>query len=206
WIDVNYVWNRIEKRLFLLIDATLRIYFTYLIRIKLIASGLEKRTPLLTFDIAMVLVSISLDMILVGTISIGNSFIFIQTSKNECLGIKNHKYIVWVVVATGDSCMYRNERALSHSPSPRQQNNGISAVFSSQTRGGMEYLFSCTGKIEVHIDADGQATGKNTSRDIAKVIHTQVIDASRPEQDDASSQSPIRQMKNGTRHYHDTFA
>lgn len=74
WIDINHIWDRIEKGLFLLIDAALHVYFIYLIRVKLVANGLEKYIPLLRFNIAMVFVSMSLDIILIGTMSIGNGF------------------------------------------------------------------------------------------------------------------------------------
>lgn len=72
--DINYVWDRIEKGLFLVIDAMLHGYFIYLIRIKLIANGLNKYQPLMRYNIAMIFVSMSLDVILIGSMSIGNGF------------------------------------------------------------------------------------------------------------------------------------
>jgi hypothetical protein len=72
--DINYIWDRIEKGLFLVIDATLHGYFVYLIRNKLIANGLTKYRPLMRYNLVMIAVSMSLDVILIGSMSIGNGF------------------------------------------------------------------------------------------------------------------------------------
>jgi hypothetical protein len=120
--------------------------------------------------------------------------------------------IVRVVMATGDKSSYRNEynqgtELQSQSKSKGGNTNGAGAGVSNRTGGGMESLFSSTGRNEVHIDADGQATGKkNAPRGITRVIQTQVTVASRHDQDDASSESSMRQLKGSTQHYHDTLS
>lgn len=60
WIHVNEIYDRIEKVLFLIIDACLHLYFIYLLRVKLIANGLDKYFPLFRFNLMMVAVSMSL--------------------------------------------------------------------------------------------------------------------------------------------------
>lgn len=62
YIHVNNIWDRIEKGIFLIVDASLNFYFIYLVRVKLIANGLQKYMPLFKFNIFMVAVSISLDV------------------------------------------------------------------------------------------------------------------------------------------------
>ncbi|KAL6405688.1 hypothetical protein AUP68_10823 [Ilyonectria robusta] len=62
WVHVNEIYDRIEKGLFLIIDACLHLYFIYLLRVKLIANGLEKYVPLFRFNLIMVAVSMSLDV------------------------------------------------------------------------------------------------------------------------------------------------
>ncbi|KAH6981398.1 hypothetical protein EDB80DRAFT_783488 [Ilyonectria destructans] len=61
WVNVNHIYDRIEKAIFLVIDASLHLYFIYLIRVKLIANGLDKYTPLFRFNMFMVAISMSLD-------------------------------------------------------------------------------------------------------------------------------------------------
>uniref|UniRef100_A0A8H7TR91 Uncharacterized protein n=1 Tax=Bionectria ochroleuca TaxID=29856 RepID=A0A8H7TR91_BIOOC len=181
WIDINHIWDRIEKGLFLLIDAALHVYFIYLIRVKLVANGLEKYIPLLRFNIAMVFVSMSLDIILIGTMSIGNGFIYVQFHPLIYM-LKLHiemnisSLIVRVVMATGDKSSYRNEynqgtELQSQSKSKGGNTNGAGAGVSNRTGGGMESLFSSTGRNEVHIDADGQATGKKNAPGVSQGLY-----------------------------------
>lgn len=62
FVHVNEIWDRIEKGLFLIIDAGLNLYFIYLVRTNLIANGLKKYYPLFKFNMFMVAVSMSLDV------------------------------------------------------------------------------------------------------------------------------------------------
>jgi hypothetical protein len=62
WIDINTYWDRCEKVLFAVLDISLNIYFVYLVRSKLIANGLEKYRKLFRFNLAMIFVSVSLDV------------------------------------------------------------------------------------------------------------------------------------------------
>ncbi|RYP04321.1 hypothetical protein DL764_004514 [Monosporascus ibericus] len=78
YIYVNEVWDRVEKVIFCLIDASLNLYFIYLVRSRLIAGGLDKYNSLYRFNLAMIGVSVSLDVILIGVMSLGNGFIYVQ--------------------------------------------------------------------------------------------------------------------------------
>lgn len=62
FIKINDIWDRIEKVIFLFIDAGLNFYFIYLIRAKLIANGLSKYMPLFRFNLLIVGVSMALDV------------------------------------------------------------------------------------------------------------------------------------------------
>lgn len=42
WVTINSIWDRIEKCIFLVIDASLNCLFIYLVRTRLIANGLTK--------------------------------------------------------------------------------------------------------------------------------------------------------------------
>lgn len=62
WMHINEIWDRIEKGLFLIVDAGLNIYFIHLVRTRLIANGLTKYNSLFRFNLFMVGVSMSLDV------------------------------------------------------------------------------------------------------------------------------------------------
>lgn len=64
--EINIVWDRTEKAVFLIVDLALNLYFIYLVRSRLIACGLTKYTELFHFNVIMVIISVSLDCVLMG--------------------------------------------------------------------------------------------------------------------------------------------
>lgn len=62
WININKVWDRIEKVIFLLVDAGLNLYFIHLVHSRLIANGLTKYTRLFKFNLGMIAVSMTMDV------------------------------------------------------------------------------------------------------------------------------------------------
>lgn len=62
WIAVNAVWDRVEKCIFLIVDAGLNFYFIYLVRSRLIANGLTKYTRLYRVNLFMIAVSMTMDV------------------------------------------------------------------------------------------------------------------------------------------------
>ncbi|KZL66321.1 hypothetical protein CT0861_04211 [Colletotrichum tofieldiae] len=78
YIHINEIWDRIEKGIFLIVDAGLNLTFIYLVKSRLIASGLTKYTALFRFNLAMIAISMSLDVILIGLMSLPNTLIYAQ--------------------------------------------------------------------------------------------------------------------------------
>ncbi|KAK1633508.1 hypothetical protein BDP81DRAFT_463251 [Colletotrichum phormii] len=77
YIQINEIWDRIEKGIFLLVDAGLNLTFIYLVKSRLIASGLTKYTALFRFNLAMIAVSMSLDVVLIGLMSLPNTLMYV---------------------------------------------------------------------------------------------------------------------------------
>ncbi|KAF4448056.1 hypothetical protein F53441_8487 [Fusarium austroafricanum] len=203
--DINYIWDRIEKGLFLVIDAALHSYFVYLIRIKLIANGLTKYQPLMRYNLVMIVVSMSLDVILIGSMSIGNGFIYVQFHPLVYI-LKLHiemnisDLIVRVVRATGDHSSYpeggidENTELRSRMKAAVSKKTGGSNR--TGTNGGKGVMFSSTGRnLEVRVDAGGQAPTSQAQGGITKVTQTQVTVLPKQGEDDASSQSSTRHLK-----------
>ncbi|RYP30630.1 hypothetical protein DL768_011192 [Monosporascus sp. mg162] len=78
YIHLNVVWDRIEKVIFALVDFCLNIYFIHLVRTKLINNGLTKYFAIYKVNLVMVAISISLDVILVGLMSLPNTLVYLQ--------------------------------------------------------------------------------------------------------------------------------
>jgi hypothetical protein len=64
--EINIVWDRTEKGIFLIVDLTLNVYFICLVRSRLIKYGLTKYNKLFYFNVAMEILSVSLDFVLMG--------------------------------------------------------------------------------------------------------------------------------------------
>ncbi|KAH7050016.1 hypothetical protein B0J12DRAFT_753268 [Macrophomina phaseolina] len=75
---LNNIFERIEKSFFLLVDFGLNLYFLYLVRYRLIADGLSKYWPLFKFNAAIVVVSVAMDVLLLGLLSLPNPYYYVQ--------------------------------------------------------------------------------------------------------------------------------
>jgi hypothetical protein len=62
WVEINAVWDRTEKVIFATIDISLNLYFVYSVRSNLIANGLEKYNRLFRYNLAMIFISVSVDV------------------------------------------------------------------------------------------------------------------------------------------------
>ncbi|KAI5457654.1 hypothetical protein BGZ63DRAFT_393424 [Mariannaea sp. PMI_226] len=199
WIHINDIWDRIEKGVFLLIDACLHLYFIYLLRVKLISNGLGKYVPLFRFNLLMVAVSMSLDIILIGSMSIGNGFIYVQFHPLVYM-LKLHiemnisSLIVKVVRATGDGSSYEHGTELQSSRINRTgPPNASNKVFSGN---------------RTHVEAEaGGEGGTRFPQGITKIVQTRVTVTSRnrDDMDDGSSQSSTRQLKQDSQPYRENF-
>jgi hypothetical protein len=72
---LNMIFEKAEKSFFLVVDLGLNLYFLYLVRFRLIADGLTKYWRLFNFNAAIVFVSTSMDIFLLGFLSLPNPFL-----------------------------------------------------------------------------------------------------------------------------------
>ncbi|KAK2058724.1 hypothetical protein LY76DRAFT_47973 [Colletotrichum caudatum] len=78
YVHINEIWDRIEKGIFLVVDAGLNLTFIYLVKSRLIAGGLTKYTVLFRFNLVMIAISMSLDVVIIGLMSLPNTLIYAQ--------------------------------------------------------------------------------------------------------------------------------
>lgn len=76
WIRINSIWDRTEKVLFLLLDGYLNYYFIRVVKADLVRNGLTKYNRLVRFNKRMIVVSLSLDIMIIGAMSIPNGFVY----------------------------------------------------------------------------------------------------------------------------------
>ncbi|KAI5459653.1 hypothetical protein BGZ63DRAFT_489590 [Mariannaea sp. PMI_226] len=78
WVRVNDIWDRCEKVIFAIVDGILNTYFIYLVRSRLIDNGLSKYIPLYRRNLVLVFISLSLDVILIGLMSLKSSLVYLS--------------------------------------------------------------------------------------------------------------------------------
>ncbi|CAE6475163.1 unnamed protein product [Rhizoctonia solani] len=94
WIRVNLYWDHIEKILYLFTDAALNIMFIRLIRQRLVSRGvsgffcsapatidpakLKKYDKLVALNSRMIVISLSMDVIIIGMLSYRNDLVYMQ--------------------------------------------------------------------------------------------------------------------------------
>ncbi|KAF5019532.1 hypothetical protein F66182_8474 [Fusarium sp. NRRL 66182] len=78
WIRLNEIWDRCEKVIFALVDGALNAYFIYLVRSRLIENGLTKYIPLYHMNLILIFLSLSLDVALVGLMSMPSSLVYLS--------------------------------------------------------------------------------------------------------------------------------
>ncbi|KAI1493571.1 hypothetical protein F5X96DRAFT_169522 [Biscogniauxia mediterranea] len=78
YIWINVWWDRCEKCLYLLIDGILNIYFIRIVQRNLIHNGLQKYKTLVHFNIFIIGFSLGMDVLIIGTMSLNNTFVYMQ--------------------------------------------------------------------------------------------------------------------------------
>lgn len=75
YVNINRVWDRVEKAIFLLIDASLNYYFIKIVKETLVQRDLTKYSKLVNFNVYMIVISLSMDVVVIGMMSLEDSLV-----------------------------------------------------------------------------------------------------------------------------------
>jgi hypothetical protein len=78
WMRINDVWDRVEKVFYLIIDVYLNVYFIRTVKANLVRNGLQKYERLVRFNQTMICVSLLMDLVIVGAMSIPNGSVLVS--------------------------------------------------------------------------------------------------------------------------------
>ncbi|KAL6914633.1 hypothetical protein ACHAPO_007757 [Fusarium lateritium] len=79
FVIINKYWDRASKILICIIDAALNWYFLHIVKERLLKeSHLTKYQPLVSFNSKLMVVSVAMDILLIGLMSLPNQTVFIQ--------------------------------------------------------------------------------------------------------------------------------
>jgi hypothetical protein len=203
WIKVNSIWDRIEKVLFLIVDASLNLYFIHLVRSRLIANGLTKYNRLFRFNLLMITLSVTMDVLLIGMMSLPNDIVYVQFHPLAYL-VKLHiemnmaELITKVVKASNggypDYSGSRSRTTQNKSSKTAQSGGRVNSIFPNGQAGHTTFVEAGGDDIELPTrDAHG----------IQKTTTTQIVikesrQSGYEDHDFASESSSTRQLKRDT--------
>ncbi|KAJ6618018.1 hypothetical protein B0H10DRAFT_1913893 [Mycena sp. CBHHK59/15] len=78
YISINIWWDRIEKCLYLVVDGMLNYFFIRSVKQRLVSHGLKKYDKLVRYNIRIVGVSLAMDVLIIGMMSLVNDFVYMQ--------------------------------------------------------------------------------------------------------------------------------
>lgn len=65
FIHINDVWDRVEKSIYLVVDALLNIFFIHTVQRQLVKPGLKKYRPLVKFNLLIIGLSLGMDVLII---------------------------------------------------------------------------------------------------------------------------------------------
>ncbi len=74
-VNLNHQFERAEKSFFLVLDLGLNLFFLYLVRFRLASDGLSKYWRLYNFNAGIVVISTSMDILLLGFLSLPEPYL-----------------------------------------------------------------------------------------------------------------------------------
>ncbi|KAI4851356.1 hypothetical protein E4T44_02185 [Aureobasidium sp. EXF-8845] len=79
FVHINKYWDRCSKILIMLVDAFLNYYFIHVVRARLVKQhGLRKYKPLVAYYTRLGIISVAMDLMLIGLMSLPNGIVFVQ--------------------------------------------------------------------------------------------------------------------------------
>ncbi|PVH83827.1 hypothetical protein DL98DRAFT_454441 [Cadophora sp. DSE1049] len=179
---VNDIWDRIEKVLYLIIDGALNGYFLYLVRAKLISRGLNKYKPLFNFNAVIVGVSLSMDILIIGMMSLPNGFIYVQFHPLAYIVKLNIELSMADLISkvvrshdrVDDSTSNNNPTELTSTPRKPQFGSKSDAFVGSNKPGQVSHVYASNTRSEGYPD-EGEIGIHDQDGGILKTISTVVL-------------------------------
>ncbi|KAJ4172740.1 hypothetical protein NW754_002943 [Fusarium falciforme] len=132
-VRINEYWDRVSKVLILLVDAGLNWYFLRTVKKRLLQQHrLKKYEPLVGFNAKLMIVSIAMDGMLIGLMSLPNQVVYIQFHPVAYMVKLN----IEMSMASLITRLARGENADDYYPSMSHSNHGTSGHDPSNNRTG----------------------------------------------------------------------
>ncbi|KAF2811140.1 uncharacterized protein BDZ99DRAFT_570400 [Mytilinidion resinicola] len=135
YVHINNIWDKITKFIILFVDCGLNYYFITQIRHRLVRNGIEKYNDLVRFNLRIIIVSISMDLLIVGTMFLQNGVVFLQFHPVAyTVKLKIELSMTNLITKIAQETVQSRVGALSHSTSKSHKIGIISSITSGHKR------------------------------------------------------------------------
>ncbi|KAL9563773.1 hypothetical protein ACKAV7_012162 [Fusarium commune] len=209
--EINIVWDRTEKAVFLIVDLSLNLYFIYLVRSRLIACGLTKYTELFQFNVIMVIISVSLDCVLMGATFLPSPVVSVMpyTSVASCLTaisyVQFHQlvYLLKLYIEMNVASLLGHIVKSSREQDARPTEGGRQRVRDELVSGRMTTFVTASRTGHVRLDDmsrdDSYRRKSDWENGIMKKVETKVVFTETQDQASTSDQEPMITMSKSAR-------
>ncbi|KAM0270270.1 hypothetical protein ACHAQH_009477 [Verticillium albo-atrum] len=97
YVHINEWWDRCEKGIYLVVDAMLNFYFIRIVKRNLILHGLTKYRTLVRFNMFIVGFSLSMDLFIIGMMSLSNSFVYMSRARQFLTPLQQVHPLAYIV-------------------------------------------------------------------------------------------------------------
>ncbi|PBK68411.1 hypothetical protein ARMSODRAFT_1039975, partial [Armillaria solidipes] len=127
------LWDKFEKAIYLLLDLALNILFIRMVKSRLVDHGLKKYDRVMRFNQRIIIVSIGMDILLMGATTLKNRFVYTQFHPVT--------YIVKLQIEMSMSCLLIK---VAQSTGIDVYNTKVSGQTGQRTQGAVYVLFFIT--------------------------------------------------------------
>lgn len=144
------IWDRIEKVLYLIVDAGLNWYFLRTVKTNLINNGLTKYDKLASFNKKMVVLSLSMDVMIIAAMSIPNSLVYVTRIQPlngielTCTRYVQFHPLAYLVKLNIEMIMANLIKRIAVSTARKTGKSDIAKEFQSSSSNSMSKRHSCT--------------------------------------------------------------
>ncbi|KAK1228409.1 hypothetical protein PQX77_008546 [Marasmius sp. AFHP31] len=115
FMALNHWWDRFEKSVYLCLDLSLNILFIVLVKKRLVDHGLKKYLPVFKFNLYIIFLSISMDIVLLGVTALKNGFVYCQFHPVVYI-VKLQIEMNMSRIELKESPLYKNAKAFEEKP------------------------------------------------------------------------------------------
>ncbi|KAF5679234.1 hypothetical protein FHETE_975 [Fusarium heterosporum] len=197
FVTLNKYWDRASKILICIIDAGLNWYFLRIVQERLVKeSRLTKYQPLASFNAKLMIVSVAMDILLIGLMSLPNQTVFIQFHPVVYLVKLNIEMSMASLITQLARKKMTDELypSLSYSATPKGQTNHDTEHGESNNAPGFGASFQMTHKSKAASKSGDSLDELSDISDLPNGIHRQIevtIESEAGEQDRAAGKTGI---------------